>query len=342
MLSRRRFSAALALTTCLGLAGVAPSFAQTDIKLTLDWRFEGPAAGFLLAQDNGYFADEGLNVTIDTGNGSVEAIPRVATGAYQMGFGDINSLIKFLDEDPAQPVKAVMMVYDKPVFSVVGRKSLGITEDPKSLEGKKLGAPPPDGAFAQWAAFKEVAGIDDSGITLESIGFPVREPMLASGDVDGVFGFAFSVILNLKANGVPDEDIVPILFADHGLNLYGNAIMVNEAFAEANPEAVTGFLRALAKGFADAVADPAAGAAAVLVRNETLNIDTETERLEMANEMNIKTPYVVENGFGGVDEARLEASIETLKISMGLKGNVSATDVFDAQYLPPVEERMLP
>jgi NitT/TauT family transport system substrate-binding protein len=342
MLSRRHFSAALALATGLSAAGMLPAFAQTDIKLTLDWRFEGPAAGFLLAQDNGHFAAEGLNVTIDTGNGSVEAIPRVATGAYQMGFGDINSLIKFLDEDPAQPVKAVMMVYDKPVFSVVGRKSLGITEDPKSLEGKKLGAPPPDGAFAQWAAFKEVAGIDDSAITLESIGFPVREPMLASGDVDGVFGFAFSVILNLKANGVPDEDIVPILFADHGLNLYGNAIMVNEAFAEENPEAVKGFLKALAKGFADAVADPAAGAAAVLARNETLNIDTETERLEMANSMNIKTPYVVENGFGGIDDARLAASIETLKISMGLQGNVTAADVFDAQYLPPAEERMLP
>jgi len=187
-----------------------------------------------------------------------------------------------------------------------------------------------------------VAGIDTSAITLESIGFPVREPMLASGDVDGVFGFAFSVILNLKANGVPDDDIATILFADHGLNLYGNAIMVNEAFADENPEAVKGFLRALAKGFADAVSDPAAGAAAVLARNETLNIDTETERLTMANEMNIKTPYVIENGFGGIDEARLAASIETLKISMGLKGNVTAADVFDAQYLAPAEERMLP
>lgn len=339
MLNRRHFTAAILVGS---LAFAAPATAQTDIKLTLDWRFEGPAAGFLLAQDKGYFAEEGLNVTIDTGNGSVEAIPRVATGAYQFGFGDINSLIKFLDEDNTQPVKAIMMVYDKPVFSVIGRKSLGITDDPKSLEGKKLGAPPPDGAFAQWPAFVEVAGIDTSAITLESIGFPVREPMLASGDVDGVFGFAFSVILNLKANGVPDDDIATILFADHGLNLYGNAILVNEAFADENPEAVKGFLRALAKGFADAVSDPAAGAAAVLARNETLNIDTETERLTMANEMNIKTPYVIENGFGGIDEARLAASIETLKISMGLKGNVTATDVFDAQYLAPAAERMLP
>lgn len=343
MLSRRHFTS-IALATGVALSGLTafPAFAQTDIKFTLDWRFEGPAAGFLLAQDKGYFADEGLNVTIDTGNGSVEAIPRVATGAYQMGFGDINSLIKFLDEDPSQPVEAVMMVYDKPVFSIIGRKSLGITEDPKSLEGKKLGAPPPDGAFAQWPAFVDAAGLDTSSITIESIGFPVREPMLASGDADGVFGFAFSVILNLKANGVPDEDIVPILFADHGLNLYGNAILVNEDFAKDNPEAVKGFLKALAKGFADAVADPAAGAAAVLARNETLNIDTETERLKMANEMNIKTPYVVDHGFGDVDPDRLAASIETLKISMGLKGNVTAADVFDAEYLPPADERMLP
>ncbi len=341
MLSRRAFTA-LTLSSALTLS-VVPAFAQAiDVKFTLDWRFEGPAAGFLLAQDNGYFAEEGLNVTFDIGNGSVEVIPRVATGAYQMGFGDINSLIKFLDEDKSQPIKAVMMVYDKPVFSVIGRKSLGITEDPKSLEGKKLGAPPPDGAFAQWPAFVEAAGLDTSAITLESIGFPVREPMLASGDVDGVFGFAFSVILNLKANGVPDEDISTILFADHGLNLYGNSVMVNEAFAQENPEVVKGVLRALAKGFADAVADPAAGAAAVLARNEILDLGTETARLEMANEMNIKTPYVVENGFGNVDAERLAASIETLKISMGLQGNVTADDIFDAQYLPPAEERQLP
>src|SRR5690606_1169794 len=153
---------------------------------------------------------------------------------------------------------------------------------------------------------------------------------------------AFSVILNLKAQGIADDDIATILMAENGLNLYGNSVLVNSDFAAENPEAVKGFLMALAKGFADAVADPEEGVAAVLKRNETLNTDIEIERLTMANAMNIKTPYVVENGFGGVDMERLAASIETLKISMGLKGNVAADQVFDASFLPPKEERMLP
>lgn len=346
MLKRRTFTG-LAAAAAMGLAGAlattaAPARAETAVKFTLDWKFEGPAAGFFLALDKGYFKEEGLDVTIDSGNGSVEAIPRVATGAYQLGFGDINSVIQFLDKDPAQKVKAVMMVYERPTFAVVGRKSLGVTEDPKSLEGKKLGAPPPDGAFAQWPAFKQVAGIDDSSITIESIGFPVREPMLAKGDVDAVFGFAFSVILNLKRQGIAADDIVNILMAEHGLDLYGNAILVNTDFAEKNPEAVKGFVKALAKGFADAVADPKAGAEAVIKRNETLSLATEEERLKMAIAQNIKTPYVIENGFGGVDPERLAASLETLKISMGLQGNVKAEQVFDASYLPPKEERLLP
>lgn len=342
MLTLRGFSSTLlAAGLTVGMAG--PAVAQSsDVKFALDWRFEGPAAGFFLAEDNGYFDEEGLNVTIDAGNGSVETISRVATGTYDMGFGDINSLARFLDEDPDQPVTAVMMIYDVPTFSVVGRKSLGVTEDPASLEGKTLGAPPPDGAFAQWPAFVDAAGIDTSGITIENIGFPVREPMLARGEVDAVFGFAFSIILNLKSQGVAEDDISPILMAEHGLDLYGNAILVNTNFAEENPEVVKGMLSAISRGFVDAVEDPEAGVDAVLARNEILQRDIELERLQMANDMNIVTEYTQENGIGGVDMDRLASSLVQLETSMGLSGNISAEDVFDSSYLPPAEVRMLP
>ena len=116
--------------------------AETAIKFSLDFKFEGPSAPFLLPLDKGYYKAEGLNVSIDPAAGSLEPINRVASGTYDMGFGDINSLIKFRDANPGTPIKAVFMVYNRPPFAIVGRKSRGISK-PKDLEGKKLGAPAP-------------------------------------------------------------------------------------------------------------------------------------------------------------------------------------------------------
>ena len=140
--------AAFAATAALTGAALA----ETDVPFALDWKFEGPSAPYFAAIDNGHFEAAGLSVEIAAGQGSLDAIPKVATGAFPIGFADINSLIKFLDQNPGAPVTAVMMIYDKPPFAVVGRKSQGV-EGPGDLEGKILGAPPPDGAWAQFPAF---------------------------------------------------------------------------------------------------------------------------------------------------------------------------------------------
>src|SRR5258705_447510 len=94
-----------------------------------------------------------------------------------MGFGDLNSLIKFRDANPSNPIKPVFMVYNKPAFSIVGRKSRGVTK-PKDLEGKVLGAPPPDGAFAQWKIFVQANGIDASTVKLERLRMALRDNIL--------------------------------------------------------------------------------------------------------------------------------------------------------------------
>ncbi len=311
----------------------APALAETRIDFALDWRFEGPSAPYFMAIDNGHFAAEGLEVEVAAGQGSLDAIPKVATGAYPMGFADMSSLIKFLDQNPDAPVTGVMMFYDKPAFAVVGRISRGV-EGPGDLEGKILGAPPPDGAWAQFPAFASANGINVENITIEPVGFPTREPMLAENQVDAVTGFSFTSYLNLVRLGVPAEDISVILMADHGLDLYGNVIIANTDFAAANPEAVTGFLRAVALGLKDTIADPAAGVAAIADRNPALDSALELERLEIALRENIVTDWVMENGLGNIDADRFVRSIEQIKETYEFQTEPEAARYFTNAYLP--------
>jgi NitT/TauT family transport system substrate-binding protein len=332
-LGRRMRGAALAAALAGAMAGSAA--AQTAVKFTLDWKFEGPAAPFLVAIDKGYFKAEGLDVTIDTAGGSLEPLNRVASGTYDMGFGDINSLIKFRDANPAVPIKAVFMVYNRPPFSIVARKSRGVTK-PKDLEGKKLGAPAPDGAFAQWKIFTQANGIDASKVTIENVGFPVREPMLAAGQVDAITGFSFSSYINLKDRGVSVDDIVVLLMADYGVNLYGNAIIVNPKFAAEKPDVVKKFLAAFAKGLQDTVKDPANAVNSVIKRNDVAKKDVELERLRMAIKDNILTPEVKARGFGTIDPARFEKSIEQIALTYEFKNpKPKPADIFDSSFLPP-------
>ena len=309
------------------------SYADTKVQFALDWKFEGPSAPYFLAIDNGHFKAGGMDVEISPGKGSLNAIPKVATGAFPFGFADINSLIKFIDQNPGAPVTAVMMVYDKPPFAIIGRKSLGIN-GPADLEGSTLGAPPPDGAWAQFPSFAKANGIDVGKIKVEPLGFPTREPMLAEGKVDSVTGFSFSSFLNLIRLGVPENDITTILMADYGLQLYGNAVIVNTDFAKDNPEIVKKFVVALGAGWKDAIKDPKAAIAALVKRNPAADSALEQRRLELAIKANVLSDYVKANGMGGIEKSRFDAAIQQLAETYEYKNKPDAKLYYTDAYLP--------
>jgi NitT/TauT family transport system substrate-binding protein len=327
-----------ALIMSVATFAASPVAAQTAVKFSLDYKIAGPAAPFLIGIDKGYYKAAGLDVAIDPAANSLETINRLVSGGYDMGVADINALMAFREQHPTPPIKAVFMVYNRPPFAIIARKSRGIFK-PTDLEGKDVGAPSSDPTFGQWDVFLKANAIDRSKVTVENVGAPVLEPMLAAGQVDAITGYSFVSYVDLKDRGVPADDLVLMLMADYGVSLYGNAIIVNPQFAAMHPEAVTMFLRAIVRGLRETVRDPSAAVESVLKRSEGTKKDVELERLRMALKDNILTPEVRANGYGFVDGARLEKSIEQMALAHEFKSKPLAADLFDASFLPGLADR---
>jgi len=337
--SRRRAIAAAALFVSILAGSIDPVLAQeTPIRFQLDWRFEGPAALFTLPAAKGYFKDEKLNVTVDAGNGSGGTITRVASGAYDMGFADMSALMEFHANNPTAPNKpvALMMVYNNTPAAVLALKKSGI-KAPADLTGKKMGAPVFDGGRKAFPIFAKANNI--GAVTWTSMDPPLRETMLVRGDIDAITGFAFTSLLNLEARGVKAEDIVVLPYQNHGVKLYGNAVIASEEFLKKNPEAVRAFLRAFTRGVKDVIADPKGAIATVKARDGIINEELELRRMKLVLDSVILTPDAKAEGFGSVMAPRLSLMASQVSDAFATKERVKADVIWNGAFLPTAADR---
>lgn len=337
-LGRRAALIAAACGAAICLAAT-PAMAQTPIKMVLNWKYEGPQAWFFLAQDKGYFKAEGLDVTIDQGEGSAASIPKVASGAYQAGFGDINAIIDLASKRPADAPVGVFMLYNTPPFTIVVKNDSPI-RSPKDLEGKTVGGPANDGALKLFPAFAKLASVDASKINITNMAPNLREQMLTRGQVDAAFGYVTTVTFSAKAMGLdPAKDLRFIRYGDHGMDLYANTVFFSRSFAKDNPKAVQGFVRALNRAIKDVLASPDEGIDAVLKREPLLKRDVEKEKLlaTLRNDMN--HPEITRHGLGDIEDARLKRAIGIVVEANQLPRTPAATEVFDRGFLPARADR---
>ncbi len=334
--------AGAALAAVLALGSNVAAAQDTRIAFQLDWRFEGPSALFLLPKARGYFAAEKLDVTVDAGNGSGNAVNRVASGTYQMGFADLAALIEFVGNNPTAPNKpvAVMMVYDSTPAAVFSLRKSGIRA-PADLQGKKMGAPVFDAGRRAFPIFVKANGLDGSKIAWTAMDPPLRETMLVRGDVDAITGFYFTSLLNLNARGVKDDEIDVMMYPKYGVNLYGNAIIVSEPFLREKPEAVKAFLRAFTRGMKDVLADPDGAIRYVKERDALVDEALEKRRMKLAIDSVVATPTARADGIGGVQPARLAEMVNQVSSAFELKSPVRPEQVFNPDFLPARADRMV-
>lgn len=327
-------AAALALALPQGVA------AQTAVKFSLDFRFQGPQAVFTGAAEKGMFAAEKLTVQVDAANGSGDAVNRVASGAYDIGFADISAMIRFNAQNPDRPLIAVFVAYDSSPLAILSLKSKGIAK-PADLVSKTIGAPDLDTGRQIFPVFAKANALDPAKLTLKPVDIRLREPLLVRGEVEAITGFVTSARFNLIGIGVKPEDITVIRYADHGVDLYSNAIIVQPAYAEKNPEVVKGFLRATVKAMNESLTDPLGMSATLKKKDATVNEAFEAERLKFLNELLVTTPHVRANGYSSVVPERMTKAIALVADAYGVAPPPLAT-VYTDRFLPPAAERMPP
>lgn len=329
-------SAAALAAPALFAQGVKP----TPLKFTLDFRINAQTAPFFLAESKGYYRDEGLDVTIDTGAGSVASITRIASGVYQLGLGDISSLIEFNAQHPGTPVvQAVYQYYNRAPFVIIGRKDRGIGADFKSLQGKKVAAAAVESTRRAWPMVARKQGMKADAFQWQTTDFSARDNVMVRGDVDAATYFHDSAI-SLFARMKP-EDLSVLKYSDAGVNLYGNAILASSNLIAQNPKAVAAFLRATNRAIVETFADPAPSVAAMRQREPILDAKIELARWAITAQY-VGSADTRGHGLGDIRKLLLEQQVDEVAEVFGLRNKPSADAIFNSSMLPARNERSIP
>jgi NitT/TauT family transport system substrate-binding protein len=334
LIALRRLALVLGAALGSSLALAVPAAAETSLKMVLNWKYQGPQGFFFVAADKGYFKQEGLDVTIDQGDGSATPIPKVASGAYDIGFGDINALIDFASKHPDEAPIAVYVMFNRPPFTVAVKADSSL-KTPKDFEGKTLGGAANDGALKLFPALCKIASIDCGKVAITNFAPNLREQMLMQGQVDGAFGYVNTIRFSAKLAGIdPDKQIRFINYGDYGMDLYSNAIIFSKKMVAEHPDVVRGFVRALNKAVIDSLKDPTMSVAAVAKREPLLNPKVELERFDATLKDEMNHPEIAKIGLGNVDDARLKRSIDILVSASQLPRTPKVEEIFTHQFLP--------
>lgn len=307
------------------------------VRFTLDWVVQGQHAPFLLAKGKGYFDQEGVDVTVDVGNGSAGTVQRLASGSYDMGFADLSTLIEFVGNNPALPkAQAVYMVHERNPNALFALKKSGIAK-PADLKGKKISGPVFSSTRKTWPLFARATGLKVDDVTWQNVAPDMVEQVMVRGDVQLGSGFPTQLQIYNRL-GVKTEDIVTFKYADFGVDLYGNAVLASAKFINENPQAIAAVLRAINRAMKDTIADPAAAVKFVMQRNPLLNEADELEKLKLVMEF-MDTANTRADGLGGVKKLRLENQVDDINLAFGLKTKPSPDFFFNSNFLPRPADR---
>jgi NitT/TauT family transport system substrate-binding protein len=324
---RRSFLAGSAVS----LASLFPTPGRagtTSTSFLLDVLANPKHALFYPAVAKGYFQNAGLDVHIESGKGSADVVQKVASGAFVFGFADASAVV--LGRSRGLPVKLVAMVHYKPLMTIITRKEAGVNK-PADLIGKKIASTTGDAVRAVFPAVARLNDVDSSNVTFVTVDQAAKSALLKAGQVDGVCVYVSAFPIYEAAATKNGLQLNRLLFANFGLDVYSNGIIVQDALIQKDSSIVRGFTSAILESLRYASNHP----------DETVEIfrkfypqytsQITREGLDIAVD-HLMVREVREKGLGRMSDGKMAATIETTRATFELQANVAPNEVYTNEF----------
>jgi NitT/TauT family transport system substrate-binding protein len=340
-LSRRGFikkSALAAGALALPMRAVRAAGALKPVTMTLDWLFQGPNVGFMLAQDKGFYREAGLDVAITPGKGSGSTAQLIASGAAQFGFAD--GYVVGNGAAKGMSLKSVGSIFRRNPAAMMVLADSGINT-PKDLEGKSMAITAGSAQFQQWPAFAKGAGIDAAKVQIVNLDPAGVGPALINKQVAAIGGFAQGYAPAVEIRGKKEVRI--FWYADYGVTVVSNGIIVHQDLFKNDPELVRAFVTPTIKGFLYGRQNPEEAVATVKKYLETVDPVISRRELELSWKTWV-TPNTKGKPLGWASETDWDETVKVLKqyggVTTPLESAALYTNAFvptGAEYVPPQE-----
>ena len=318
-------------TTTTAAEGAEPVEPDT-IRFQASWIPTCQFAGYLMADEKGFYAENNLEVEVLPGGPNVNAGQQVVSGAAELTVNKVVGLYAARDE--GLPLIAVAQFDRASSFPLVAYSDSGI-ETPEDLAGKEIGIWY-DGDEYEVLALLDQAGLDpETDVTLFEQGFTM-DPFLAH-DYDVAMVTSFDELNVLRLEGIdPDTDLNIIDPSEYGISIPHGTLIANEDWLSANHDAAVRFVRATIEGWNYSFANKAETATVCAASSLAAGGEAATEDLEqlqqlMLDEMErLINVDISADQIGSIDPAMYQSVIDLLNQFEFLENEADLAASYDA------------
>lgn len=340
------------LYSCLHLMVffLIPHGQVTALDFAMDGPFDVSALAYIVGQEQGFFQEQKIPLTLHQGHGSIDVFKKIASGDFPVGMADFTHFLyqRHLSEN-YNDVVAVLMIYQKPTAAIFTRKTKKFRAL-QDLVGSRIGVTRHDVRQPFWQSFLSYHFERQNGLQVMDVSLARREILLAADRLDAMGGDSIESYNALIERGIPEEEIQMFLLADYGLPYYGKAIFVHRDYIENKPDQLKSFLSALIQSWQFIYTQRQQAVKSYVKHVPWARPGLISQKLSRLLQYHILGQDIAVQGFGSVESKRLAQSLQKIsdlipeKIRKARRSEqhiqLAPNQLFTADYLPPLSQRL--